>query len=109
MPVELFVQKFPNTFREVGNGLWFPIYLQDELSALLGSLRAYYSQDDEGTTELFLTTNNSYLASEYHEARNIDVNRVMSGAAQFQNWVNQAFPQVASKFGLTLFTYSEHD
>ncbi len=106
IPVHLFNQVFPGIFRNTGRD-WVRT---DRDIPQLGNLVTYYSEhEDEGINELFLTTNRAANAEEFHPSPIIDLPDIMYGSAEFENWVNQVFPQQAWRFGLTLYVYSRFD
>lgn len=94
-------------FRQIRDGEWKPTNYIDEFKDKLKSLRLYYSENvREEITNLFITTNTCYTAEEFKPNNHVDIDRGMIGTTEFQNWINQVFPEVASNFGLTLYAYS---
>lgn len=110
IPITIFNQVFPGYFTPEGHGGGWIRTDKEMSSQVFGSLQVYFSEfEEEGTETLFLTTNKSYSAELFKPATKIDINRVIDGAPQLQQWVTQTFPSVAPNFGLTLYAYSKFE
>lgn len=106
IPINLFNQKFPGIFRNTGEG-W---ERTDKDLTNFGNLVIHYSEYEfGGPDDLFLTTNRAPVTSEFEPTKNIDLNNIMYGVPEFQNWVNQVFPQVAPTFSFTLYAFGKFE